>query len=89
MLITSFFRDPDFYKILTSQVFPSIVNDLQDVEPIRGAQHRNDEAVLGGDGDADVEGALEHELTPLVVHDGVPVFVISKPLADIAASGIG
>jgi two-component system CheB/CheR fusion protein len=33
--VTSFFRDPEFYTILTKQVFPSIIKQLPDLEPIR------------------------------------------------------
>ena len=33
--VTSFFRDPDFYTILTKEVFPSIVKQLSELEPVR------------------------------------------------------
>ena len=33
--VTSFFRDPDFYKILTKEVFPAIVSERKPVDPIR------------------------------------------------------
>ncbi|HEX6891213.1 MAG TPA: CheR family methyltransferase, partial [Chryseolinea sp.] len=33
--VTSFFRDPEFYTILTKDVFPSIIKKLTDLEPIR------------------------------------------------------
>lgn len=33
--VTSFFRDPDFYKTLDNEIFPSVVNQLKDLEPIR------------------------------------------------------
>lgn len=33
--VTSFFRDPDFYETLTKEVFPAIIKQAKDVEPIR------------------------------------------------------
>jgi len=33
--VTGFFRDPDFYKTLTSKVFPSIIAERKSVDPIR------------------------------------------------------
>lgn len=33
--VTYFFRDPDFYKILTKQVFPAILKQSKTVDPIR------------------------------------------------------
>jgi len=33
--VTSFFRDPDFYRILNKEVFPSFVKERKAVEPIR------------------------------------------------------
>lgn len=33
--VTSFFRDPDFYKILTNKVFPLFIAERKSVDPIR------------------------------------------------------
>ena len=33
--VTNFFRDPDFYRILSKEVFPSFIKDKKGVEPVR------------------------------------------------------
>jgi two-component system CheB/CheR fusion protein len=33
--VTSFFRDPDFYKILVKQIFPTLVSERKPLDPIR------------------------------------------------------
>ncbi|MGC1242212.1 MAG: CheR family methyltransferase [Chryseosolibacter sp.] len=33
--VTSFFRDPEFYKILVKQIFPALVSDRKHLDPIR------------------------------------------------------